>query len=86
MPLRTDALVAVFARDIVGQNPVRNCPGSVLWIGQCVNVDNRGAERGSNVDRPGIVGNEQRRELKKRRQFPETQVPGQQTEFSAMPA
>lgn len=66
MPLRTDAFQAKPAWHIVEQQPVFDLPWRVLRVGQRVQVDQRRAERGGDVGRPGVVRYHHRSERDRR--------------------
>ena len=57
MSFRADAFIAVFAGHIVGKHPAYRFPGSMLRIGQGINVDHPGSYRSGDMGRSRIIGN-----------------------------
>ena len=68
MEFRTDALEATAARHLVSEEAIINAPGRVLKVGLRVNIHDRGTDRCRDVDRPGVVRDEERRCLNRRHQ------------------
>ena len=73
----TNALETILAIDIVIEDAVRHLPGSVLGIGEGIEIDHWSAEGGSHVDRPRVVCKQQGRHLQQGRQFRQFQPPRQ---------
>ena len=63
VPLRADTLVAVLAGNVVEEHPVRNAPGSMLRVGQRVEVYHRRTNCRGDVHGTRIVRHQQRRAL-----------------------
>ena len=55
-----NALEAVLAVHVVIQGAMRNIPRRVLWIGQCIEVDDRRTDRRRDMYRAGVVRQQQR--------------------------
>ena len=83
MPLGADALVAVLAGHVVVEHPVGHLPGRVLRIGQGVEIDDRRADRRGDVDRPGVVRDQERGHGEERRQLGQVKLAGQRDECDA---
>src|SRR5262249_30881749 len=62
MSLGTNTLVAILAGHIVEENTVGNTPRRVLRVGEGVKINNRRVHGRSDMDRPRVVGNQQRRQ------------------------
>ncbi len=58
MPLGTDVLVAILARHLVVEHAAGNGLGGVLWIGQGVQIHDRGADRRCDMYRAGVVADQ----------------------------
>ena len=52
---RANALIAVFAGYIVENHPVWHAPRGVLRIGERIDIDHGRPNRGSDMDRAGVI-------------------------------
>ena len=77
MSFGADAFIAIFARNIVKQQAMGHLPGSVLRVGEGVEIDNRSANGSGNVNRTRIVRNQHRSHRNQGGKFAQCEATGE---------